>query len=405
MAEAPVVVVGAGMAGTAAAWAASREGKRVVLVYDRAGASELGSGALDLTPWDAPPTFATARRDRHAPDEPDLRSFIEALGIHRLGKQIIATSSGVVRPALGADHALLDLTPLAGRRIAVADLGRDDWDAALLARTLGASKWAERAKTTFVPVFVKALRAGHERRISPYDLAELHDDDHRRAALAEALKHASDNVDAWLVGPMLGLKLETITLLRRLVPLPLGETTSPMGGPAGARFEQARARVFENQRVEVRRGRLRTLAPRAGTWVLEVDAGALRPLALEARSVVLATGGVAAGGVILTVEPTRAERGFELPYQAPVVLGLDGEVQAGGGSLYGPSLETVGLGVLERIGILADTLGRPVLGRPVGSEHAEAGLFIAGDAVAGRPRTMLEAAVAGLAAGTVAARV
>jgi glycerol-3-phosphate dehydrogenase subunit B len=75
-------------------------------------------------------------------------------------------------------------------------------------------------------------------------------------------------------------------------------------------------------------------------------------------------------------------------------------VQGGGGSLYGPSLETVGLGALERAGIHADSSGRP---RGLGS--SETGLFVAGDAVAGRPRTMLEAAVAGLRTGTVAARV
>ena len=88
-----------------------------------------------------------------------------------------------------------------------------------------------------------------------------------------------------------------------------------------------------------------------------------------------------------------------MPFRAPLLIGLDGDVQGGGGSLYGPSLETVGLGALERAGILADTFGRPL---GLGSE--EAGLFVAGDAVAGRPRTMLEAARAGLARGIVATR-
>jgi hypothetical protein len=92
-------------------------------------------------------------------------------------------------------------------------------------------------------------------------------------------------------------------------------------------------------------------------------------------------------------------RGFELPFEAPVALALDGERLGGGGSLYGPSLETIGLGALERVGIDCDALGRPL-----GQNPDETGLFVAGDAVSGRPRTMLEAALAGLRTGNVATR-
>ncbi len=40
----PVVIVGAGFAGVAAAWAVVRSGRSAVVVADRAGASELYSG-------------------------------------------------------------------------------------------------------------------------------------------------------------------------------------------------------------------------------------------------------------------------------------------------------------------------------------------------------------------------
>lgn len=397
MAEAPVVVVGAGMAGTAAAWAASRAGQRVVVVHDRAGASALYAGLLELEPSE---TLRAGESRVDALNDAGLAGFVVALGALRLGREQNATASGVVRATLGADTALLDLTPLGGKRIGVADIGRDDWDAPLIARTLSASAWAEASGTIFLAVPVKALRAGHERRIPPYDLAAIHDDEQRRRSLAEALEHASDGVDAWLTGPWLGLEPETVSALRRALPLPLGETTSPMGGPAGARFESARERLFAKQGVEVVRARLRAVRPLGGRWALELAGDGGEPDELEARSVVLATGGVAAGGLLFTMDPERRERGFTLPFEAPVVVSLDGDVQGGGGSLYGPSLETVGLGALERAGIDADSSGRPRgLGASVG------GLLVAGDAVAGRPRTMLEAAVTGLAAGTVAARV
>jgi len=399
MAEAPVVIVGAGMAGTAAAWAASREARRVVVVHDRAGASALYAGLLELEPSEPLRTDEPLARD-HALNDAGLAAFVAAVGTLRLGREHAATASGVVRATLGADTAVLDLTPLRGKRIAVADIGRDDWDAPLIARTLAASPWAEASSTTFVAVPIKALRAGHERRIPPYDFAALHDDDVRRRALAEALKHASDGVDAWLTGPWLGLEPDSVSVLRRLVPVPLGETTSPMGGPAGARFEAARDRLLANQHVEVVRGRLRAVRSLGGRWALDVEGDGGEPDELEARSVVLATGGVAAGGLLFTMDPERRERGFTLPFHAPVVVSLDGDVQGGGGSLYGPSLETVGLGALARAGIQADSSGRP---RGLGA--SEGCLLVAGDAVAGRPRTMLEAAGAGLAAGTVAARV
>jgi hypothetical protein len=153
-----------------------------------------------------------------------------------------------VRPALGADDALLELAPLAGRHIAVAEADRDDWDAPLLARTLAASAWAARTKTRFSAVPVRLLRTGHERRIAPYDLAALHDEPSRRAALAEALRAASAGVDAWLLGPWLGLEPSTVRELRALCPLPLGESTSLMGGAAGARFELSRDRLFAERR-------------------------------------------------------------------------------------------------------------------------------------------------------------
>ncbi|HTQ08352.1 MAG TPA: FAD-binding protein [Polyangiaceae bacterium] len=399
-----LVVVGAGMAGTAAAFAATERGASVTVLHDRAGATALTSGALDLEPWDGPLSFQKARHERDAGRDEELGAFLAALGIYRRGgaeprsTSMVATASGVVRPAFGIDGALLDLSPLAGRRIAVADVERDDWDAPLLAKTLGVSAWAERTGASFVPVPLDVLQRGHERRIAAYDFAVLHDDPARRSALAEAVKARPGVADAWLFGPWLGLEPDTVETLRALAGLPLGETTSPLGGPAGARFERARDRLWAARRVDVRRARVTAIEMRGARFGVrfETPEGTSE---LEAASVVLATGGVGAGGVTFTWSRPGVVRGFEFPLDAPVTLALDGEALGGGGSLYGPSLETLGLGVLERVGVACDDFGRPV-----GMNSAESRLFVAGDAVAGRPRTMLEAALAGLAAGNVAVR-
>jgi glycerol-3-phosphate dehydrogenase subunit B len=399
----PVVVVGAGMAGTAAAYAAAGAGAAVTLVHDRAGATALTSGALDLEPWDAPLSFAHAKHERDAGRDAELTAFLAALGGYRRGAVepksscVVATASGVVRTAFGADQALLDLSPLAGTRIAVADVERDDWDAPLLAKTLAVSEWAERTGTSFFPLPLRLLRAGHERRIAPYDFAALHDEEARRGALAEAIAAAPGGAGAWLFGPWLGLEPSTVMALRAAVPLPLGETLSPLGGAAGARFEAARDRLLAARGVSVRRARVTRVEARGTRFALTGDGDELREL--EAVAVVLATGGVGAGGITFTWTRPGVVSGFELPFSAPVALALDGETLAGGGSLYGPSLDAVGLGALERVGIACDRLGRPV-----GTNSPQSGLFVAGDAVAGRPRTMLEAALSGLAAGNVAVR-
>ena len=137
-----VVVVGAGVAGTAAAWAARRAGAEVALVHDRAGASALASGAADWDRWQA-------AAGQHAL-EADAVALASALG-YSTDPCLVCTASGVLRPAQGRDRAVLDLAPLAGRRIGVADLARDDWDAELIARALSSSAWARTTETRFAP--------------------------------------------------------------------------------------------------------------------------------------------------------------------------------------------------------------------------------------------------------------
>jgi anaerobic glycerol-3-phosphate dehydrogenase len=397
-----VFVIGAGVAGTAAAWAAARAGAKVSVFSDRAGASALYSGALDLEPWhvSGQAEERALAEDRLLADA-EVRAFADALGVFRLGRSLLATREGVVRPALGADSALLDLGPLAGRRVGVFDVERDDWDAALLARGFGASRFAERTGTTFVPVVIKMLRAGHERRISAYDLAALHDGEARLAALAEALHAARAGVDAFLSGPWLGLEPATARALAASVGVPVGETTSKLGGVAGARFERARDRLFGALGIAFSTGRVATVAARGERCVVGMG-GAEAPggeRELECDGVVLATGGVAAGGIVFTWDPERGRRGFELGLAAPVELELDGERLTGFGSLYGVTLEGSGLDVLDRVGIAARAGGNLVA---IGTDGAR--LAAAGDCLAGRPRTALRAVLDGLSAGGAVAR-
>jgi glycerol-3-phosphate dehydrogenase subunit B len=181
--------------------------------------------------------------------------------------------------------------------------------------------------------------------------------------------------------------------------LPVGETTSHVGGAAGARFERARDALFGGSSVEVSHGRVSAVEVEGERWLVRFDDDGEtkkgRDGELEAGAVVLATGGVAAGGIAFVWDPERGAHGFRLPFSAPVALALDGEPGDSGGSLYGASLETRGLGVLERVGIHAAPTGAPL-------GESRPGLFVAGDAAAARPRTVLEAVRSGIRAARAA---
>jgi len=378
-----IAIIGAGIAGAAAAFEFARQGARSKLFHDLTGSSGLYSGALDLEPWDrAVGTSAL---------EAELTEFSKQLGAWQLGAAAlrIATLEGNVRPARGADSALLDLERCAGKRVAVVDLERDDWDAPLLAKSLGSSAWAVQTQTQFFAARAELLRTGFERRISGYDFAALHDLPERAQAMHMALRESGARADAWLLGPWLGLERPLARELSAALAVPVGETTSPPGGAAGARFEQARDRLL-SRIADVERGHL--------TRIERTDSG--YQLQLRGREperfqiVVLATGGVAAGGVALERSfERRGGTGFRLSYAAPLALELDAEVVEGVSSLASLDFDERGLGALLKVGI-ATRAGGSVLDNP--------GLFVAGDAIAGRPRTALIAARSGLKAARAA---
>jgi len=373
----PLVVVGGGFAGVAAAWAGVRAGARVVLVHDRAGASELYSGIVDGTAGGG-----------------ELRELAARLGlVLDSGPRAVASREGVVRFATGRDAAVLDLEALRGRHVAVADVGRDDWDAALLARSLGASPWARSTGTRFSAVSVSALASGAERRIAAYDFALALDSEERSKALVAALRAAQGPADGWLLGPWLGIASNAAVTANSSLGCPVGETSSAPGGAAGARFEQRRNALLRELGVEVHAVRVRAVRASSrslhGAPAVEVELEGM--LRLTASAVVLALGGVAAGGIELGTAPG----GWKLSLDAPVEFELDGVLLDGVSSLAGVSLERVGLGALGRVGLRA----QPDL-------QLSAGLRVygAGDVLAGRERTVLAALASGLEAGRQAAR-
>ncbi len=281
----------------------------------------------------------------------DVLEFAAALGIWSLGAGQVATRQGLVRATLGRDSALLDLEPLAGRKIALADVERDDWDAPGLARSLGASAWAQQTRTSFTAVRVGALRRGAERRISAYDFASLHDHPERATWLGGLLREASAGFDAWLLGSWLGLEPGVPERVREVVDLPLGEVTSPLGGPVGARFDAASRRLLAETGAKQRDERVTRVARGDECWSLSANDENDERRLLEFSAVVLAVGGVAAGGIVLDTDPESGRNGFRLGVAAEARLSLDGDASDQTSSLYGPDFEATGFGPLERVGV------------------------------------------------------
>lgn len=368
-----VVVVGAGVAGVAAAWALVKRGVQVTLLEQRAGSSEFASGMV----YGAPEVLT-----------PAVHRFVQDMDLWRAWQgEWNVTSQGQITRSLAADRALLDLSQLAGKTIGVADLGRDDWDGELMAGVLNEQAWAVQTHTRFVAVAVSGLKSNAERRIPAADFAALQDEPERAEWLASQLAE-QEKRDAWLLGPWLGLVEDVAVRLSSRLQVPVGESASRPGGAAGVRWSQARGRFLAQLGLVPELGQLSEVSLVEGGVELRFAGRDGKNTLIVAEAAILATGGVAAGGIAFTgslAEPST--QGLELAYRAPLLLELDGELLASPGSRCPVSLQS-DLGGLERVGVDPARLSRESRGR----------LAVAGDLVVGAPCSIGAAASSGLLA-------
>lgn len=400
-----VVVVGSGIAGLAAAFAARRAKATVTMVMGRPGATTLTSGALDDIDWER----ADARPPRAL--EPSEKAFLDAFGIWEVGEEraLVATSSGRLRSARGRDRAVLDLSRFGNAVIALPRMPRFDWDADALASTLSSEPLARARGLRFEAIDADVLRFADEARLSAAELAERHDAE-RVAWLIGRLRACADlaGKQALLVGPFLGLEPSVAEALTEALGMPVGETLSPVGGVAGLRFERARDRLLSKLDVVAQPGVSTGARGEAGRAIVELEGDAM----LDGNIVVLATGGVAGGGMLLSRsmlagldEDSRREPAFLPSVDCEAVLFAGGRPLVLPSSPYGASAEDLawsavrGRTLLETVGFAeADGWGIRADGDAIDW------LLVAGDAVADRPRTVLEAMRTGLRAGERAAR-
>ncbi len=367
------IVVGGGVAGVAAAWALMKRGVQVTVLEDRAGSSEFASGMV----YGAPEALV-----------PAVHGFVQELALWRAWQgEWNVTSQGQITRSLAADRALLDLSALAGKIIGVADLGRDDWDGELIAGVLNEQAWAMQTHTRFVAVAVSGLRSSAERRIPAADFAALHDEPERAEWLAARLAEQKKR-DAWLLGPWLGLVEDVAVRLGARLQVPVGESASRPGGAAGVRWSQARSRLFTQLGIVPDVGRLSEVNVVEGGVELSVTCRDGQNAVMRADAVILATGGVAAGGIVLTGSLAAPNTlGLELGYRAPLFLELDGELLAAPDSRFPASFQSE-LGGLERVGVNPAQFSGDLQGR----------LAVAGDLMVGTGCTIGAAVGSGVLA-------
>lgn len=393
-----VLVVGGGVAGSAAALAAARGGATVTLLDGGAGASTLWTGALDLLPWqDGMRTPGAAQ----AALSTEARAALQALGGYVLdeGETRIATTAGLVRPAVGRDAALMNVASLGGHPIAVVRCPRPGWDADALAAAWGPS---------FTPLDAIVLRHRGEDVLPDADLASRHDDSARLGWLAERLREALASTGGrWsgvVVPPMLGVERARAQDVSAAIGVRCGEAAGLPGGPPGLRFENARDRALTAYGAAHVRVRVLSVQRSTDVWRAAAEDGSC----FDAGAVVLAIGGLIGGGLeyapaeatLATALPHVARRPMRLTLDAPVTLGAHGKPLEVSRSLFGPPPEAIVLpfardALLDRGGILA---------RADGAVSSASGIFAAGDVVADAPRAWLSALSSGARAGAAAAR-
>lgn len=383
----PIVVIGAGIAGTAAAIVAKNLGRDVMVLDGGSGASTLAPGALDGDiAWSS-----------------ESREALALLGLYETEPALLATAAGVLRTCRARDKSLLDLTALRDGQVLMPRTDGAAWDADTLARSFSQTTQARGQKLTFVATSTPIARFADEHRVADADVAARHDDPERLSWLAERLREAKrehPGARAFLLPSWLGLRASCAAALSASVGIPCGETVTGPAGPSGLRFTHARDTAFARLGIAVQRARVRSMRPSAEGWRIESSAHVV-----TARAVIVATGGLVGGGIRYAPSasmlagplPHHAEPSFRPGFEVPARLGIHGLELSVPGSLFGESPESLFWPASSRaqeVGFLIDAEGRV---------PTEKHLYAAGDAVEGRARMFLEALESGARAARTAA--
>lgn len=433
--KAEVAVIGGGAAGAMAALAAARvDGVGVALVAGRPSATAFSSGAVDLAGEVSLTSLTPVRESLGRLIAEDPGQPLSRLGQsegERLAKVVVDVlcaereggrlynARGLDQPhqlavtALGHLHTCwlsqagqVNLRGWPGRTVGVAEISGSALPAWMITGLLGRAAAAAKLDAAFEPIRVQLptwLDPGR-----PLLIARRLDDDETAVtrvgrAIADAVSERP--VDVVLVPPWVGLNRtpDIVKALSEAAGVPVLEVLGRPGDPPGLRLHRLLELATKDAGVEhiagmavelnVSDDRVRSVEVRGGGVEVTLEAGVF----------VLATGGLAGGGIELGRAPTEVL--LDLP------LELDGKLLEPPASLYGAERSGLFEASLEashplcRSGVPFDISLRPLRAE----EPAFTNLFVAGalladhDPAVGRSG-LSTALVTGYRAGEMAAQ-
>ncbi|MEO8229394.1 MAG: FAD-binding protein [Chloroflexota bacterium] len=354
MPRADVVVVGTGLAGMTAAIALADAGARVEVVARGHAATHWSGGGIDVAAPDGSPTAADgiqrlARRQGHPygilgtglpAALASLRSTLADEGLVYAGelddplRTVPTAIGGTRRAAILPSAQAAALAPWQpGERLVVCGPARfkDFWPDAIVASLRRPAVWGPDASLGGRPTGVDALVVelpGLEGRhnLSALDLAHLFDDPAWRADALERIARAIERDGAPRDGgrvalpAVLGLADHVAALDEASRILPLTPFEVPLVSPSVPGL-----RLYAALRSALRRrgGRLVIGEPVAGVTVEQrrvtsvAMTAAARERVIPTGTLVLATGGIAGGGLIGRADGRLVEPLLDLPVEAP----------------------------------------------------------------------------------------
>ena len=323
-----VIVIGAGVAGVAAALSARREGASVLVVDGHAGASALGSGAWDVaTDPDATlddifsprrtiaQEIARVRRDHpHHPyaalgeQARELVAAAHELVLTALGifapldldghGALVVTDVGLVRRAATAQRPVLYLAAHTRATVAVGVLrGYRAVDGAFVAASLADLADQAGDERRFTSIDVEFFRRRDDAVLHPHEVAAIADAADGRERLVASLSRAVAGMGfaAVLLPPVLGLLEDGVAAdVSAQLDARVGELVTPLAGPQSLRLLRRIDAALEGAGCERLRASVARIVPdRSGTRVEIADGGKV----ISAGAVVVATGKHVGGGL------------------------------------------------------------------------------------------------------------
>ena len=350
MPSADVVVIGAGFAGLSAAIAAAESGAHVVVLAKGHAATHWGPGGIDVagipaaaTPRDgirllaAQPGHPYAFLGADVPGALDwLGLQLAAAGVAYVGDldtplQLVPTSIGGTRRAaiLPAGQAAAHSPWAPGERLVVCGIAgfKDFWPEAITASLARERIWnggSRPASVTAVSVVLPGLAARHN--LNGLEIARRFDDPAWRGKAIEAIARAVASVRGSggrvALPAVLGFRVHAAVLAAMRERVPAAPFELPLVPPSipGMRLYTAlrAALIGVGGRVQVGEA-IERIEHDGHRVTAVVAAAAARSYTVRTGALILATGGIAGGGLIATRDGRLEEPLLGLSVEAPAV--------------------------------------------------------------------------------------